>query len=68
MLTDQEFKKFSWSSLTICEKWKPNATTEEALENLTWRKLEGKDIEYPKEESFRDEMMKLMARYNDFIK
>lgn len=60
MLTDQEFKKFSWSSLTICEKWKPTAITEEALEYLTWRKLEGKEIEYPKPEEDIDEFIKCL--------
>lgn len=40
---------FPWSSLSACEVWTPNARTDEALQILTWRKLEGRDIEYPKD-------------------
>lgn len=44
--SEEEFKKFRWTSLSTCESWVPNPTASRALEVLTWRKLEGKDIEY----------------------
>lgn len=40
----REFKKFNWSSLSTCDNWKPNPRTDEALQVLTFRRLEGEDI------------------------
>jgi hypothetical protein len=36
--------------MSACEAWKPNAVADEALQILTMRKLEGKDIEPAKDE------------------
>lgn len=41
---DPAYKCFPWSSMSACESWKPNAVADEALQILTWRKLEGRDI------------------------
>lgn len=38
---------FSWSSQSPCKDWTPTAVADEALQVLTMRKLEGKDIKYP---------------------
>lgn len=47
--TRREIRRFNWSSLSTCDAWTPNARTDEALQALTWRKLEGQDID-----DFRD--------------
>jgi hypothetical protein len=41
----KEFRRFNWSSLSVCDDWRANSRTDEALQILTWRKLEGQDIE-----------------------
>ena len=47
--TRREIRRFNWSSLSTCDAWTPNARTDEALQVLTWRKLEGQDTD-----DFRD--------------
>lgn len=39
-----------WSSMSACPSWAPNKSADEALQILTWRKLEGQDIDHKKEE------------------
>jgi len=39
------FRRFNWSSLSVCDDWTPNPRTDEAMQILTWRKLEGHDVE-----------------------
>lgn len=40
-------KSFAWSRLSACEGWTANEVADEALQILTMRKLQGKEIEPP---------------------
>lgn len=42
--TRKEIRCYNWSSLSACDSWTPNARSDEAMQILTWRRLEGQDI------------------------
>lgn len=45
---------FIWSSLSTCAEWSPVPVADEALQILTWRKLQGQNIEFEKKEEAPD--------------